>query len=222
MHKQKRVNGSSKVRFRKVPELEKVQIDRLTGCTSEPWKRIGFPFPPCSALAHMFVYGNTFLGIKKLPGFFQNLLENAVLLDLGAGDPRPMVDFALACGVRLYLGVDLYLSYKNMSFEDPRIVLENNDMLQYVAKMPDNSASVFLGAIDEIVLAHNKSKQMEIEYESLLLSHIHRVVPPDGLVFGVNSHLFPKLEKMGFERIDRVGKFKISHDAGTAVLQKIE
>ncbi len=216
MHKQKRVNGSSNVRFRKVPESEGITIDELAKNMSESWK-IGRPF--CS-LADKFVYGPTFLGIKNLPKFFPEVLGDSILLDLGAGDPKPMADFALCCDVRLYLAVDLYCPYGNMDFENPRIVLENEDMLRYVAKIPDDSANIFLGAIDDIVLMNPKSKKVELKYRSLLLSHICRVVPPDGIVFGVNSHLFPKLEEMGFERVDNVGRYKVSVDPGIAVLQK--
>jgi len=65
-----------------------------------------------------------------------------------------------------------------------------------------------------------KSKRIENEYRSLLLSHICRVVPTGGIAFGVNSHLLPELEKMGFERLGGVGRHKFSIDPGTAVLQK--
>jgi len=218
MHKQKKVNGSSKVRFRKVPESEGLVINELAEHMHESW-RVGRAF---SALADKFIYGHTFMGIKNLPKFFSEVLGDSILLDLGAGDPKPMVDFALCCDVKLYLAVDLYCPYGDMDFKDPRIVLENDDMLRYVAKMPDNSANVFLGAIDDIVLMNPKSIEVELSYRSLLLNQICRVVPPGGIVFGVNSHIFSRLEQMGFERIAQIGRYKVSIDPETAVLQKRE
>ena len=185
---------------RKVPETELKIIKPLAETMSRAWRDIP---PPNSSLAGYAVYGKSFMGIRKLSPFFKQVLGNGRLLDLGAGEPDAMMHFALRSGVGEYVAVDRYLNYSGKTPPFANVLFVNQDMLMFLAEQPDESASVVMLAIDNIVLS-GPSTISETLYRGMLLAEIARVVPPGGIAFGMNCDLLIDLTDMGFRRLDQI------------------
>lgn len=136
---------------------------------------------------------------------FRNQLRDAlngeVLVDLGAGECFNMAAPLSLYGVSKYLAVNkgdwskLYdseletLEYTRFERDNRSmdIYSTEDDMLNFVARIPDNSVSFMLNGIDSTVLGGNE------EYCRSLTSEIVRATKPGGVVFGSHSWSFDYL-----------------------------
>jgi hypothetical protein len=161
--------------------------------------------PPVSQIAHCMVYGYTFMSLRRLDPIFPQNLSGKKLVDLGAGDPCAMIDFARRCGVSEYVAVDRYAHYPARLGRGRGIELVNDDMLMHLLTMDDESANIAMLAIDSIVLG-NPDMRTELRYIDLLLREVARVVPISGVVLGANSEIMERLVKYGFVKVDGIEK----------------
>ena len=134
-------------------------------------------------------------------------LAGRMLIDLGSGGFY-MSMLANELGVRTYLSVDKFAGDKKVQL-DPYVDLikgqfrdifpnmerirVKDDMLDFIARVPQGSACVTISGIDMNIIATEA-------YHEALAKEIMRVLPPGGIVFGNNSHcldlLNPKITQV--------------------------
>ncbi len=131
---------------------------------------------------------------EKLKALFEEKLFDSVLVDLGAGSRLDgMAALAKELGVRHYVAVDKYceLSFRAQvcrglrvsSHEDEtgfRKTVVRSDMLSFLKRLKTASCSIAISAIDRIVIP-------DASYHQELADEIERVVPGEGLAFGILS-----------------------------------
>ncbi len=163
----------------------------------------GAAAPPVSPLAKTVVYGNTFMSLRKFSPFFPKVLGGKKLVDLGAGEPDVMANFALKCGVSKYVAVDRYWDYSRAVPPFPNVSYVNSDMLRFLAEQRDESTNIVMLAIDNVVLANEHTMTGKL-YAEKLLEEISRVVPQGGIAFGMNCAILCELTGMGFANIKKI------------------
>ena len=85
-------------------------------------------------------------------------------------------------------------------YPDIGLSAESEDMLFYLAQQPNCSANICINGIDDVMLRH-RDISLERFYVHNLVAQMARVVPANGLVFGINSPLMGKLPEFGFEQV---------------------
>ncbi len=138
--------------------------------------------------------------LRKASEFFRDKLKDAFLIDLGGGWGAIMAQFARKFGVQTYIIVDLgdvhdpysaqpiELECELLSEEEKTRTMTalrvSDDMLDFVARLPDNSANFVLNGIDWDIIRDN-------EYRSALISELARTTRHGGIVFGAGTDLVP-------------------------------
>ena len=109
-----------------------------------------------------------------------------------------MMPFATESEISTYVGVDNYCDlsggYFTALFKGRNIEgrFHFDDMLRFLAQQPSESAHVCMNGIDYDIVPSNR-------YSSELMVQIARIVPPKGIIFGVDSDLRSRgLESLGF------------------------
>lgn len=176
---------------------------------AETWQK---RWPPDTEVSQSLVYDIGFMRLDKLALVLKEELPGKRLIDLGAGNPSSyiaMAHFAASLGVSEYVAVDLYQDYSRAAsamehfihpdYPDVRLSAEREDMLLYLARQPDCSSNICINGIDDAILRH-RDVSLKRMYVHSLVAEMARVVPENGLVFGINSPCIGKLAEFGFKQ----------------------
>ena len=182
----------------------------LAKCMAETWQR---EWPPDTQTSQSLVYELGFMRIDDPAPVLKKHLPGKRLVDLGAGSSvsyLAMAHFAASVGVSEYVAVDRYQDYSRAvsamenfirsAYPDIKLSAESEDMLFYLAQQPNCSANISINGVDNIMLRH-RDISLERFYVQNLVAQIARVVPANGLVFGINSPLMGRLTEFGFEQV---------------------
>ena len=149
-------------------------------------------------------------------------LSGKTLVDLGFGNNFNHLDALKDLGIARYKGVDLMI-YNNVIIDDKdfysraeekykknniKAEIIEQDMLKYVARMPDSSANFMLNAIDNYMIKDN-------QYWKYLIEEIYRTTEPKGIVTGVSAGTISK-------KFSESGKFKIIEGDSEVNPQELE
>jgi hypothetical protein len=154
---------------------------------------------------------------KKLPEFLDCTLsvlkdrfKDKIFVDLGAGDREFGFMISKILGAKSYIGVEKFngnllettlsgIKFKKQKHQEkenlqiPEVAVENDDMLSFLKRLPDNSVNVFMSGIDQNVIGNPK-------YTEFIKKEIERVISKEGcyLVF---EGLYPKNLVNLFEKL---------------------
>ncbi len=193
---------------RKVPDDKVRAVAETAKQLSDYW---GSFKPSSCELAPEVVYETSmFFSLKNPHPALREALRGKRLVDLGAGSINSilsMAHLAASLGASEYVAVDLYVDYttaegvmKSMiQAKFPNISLRaiDEDMLMFLLFQQDQSANVCINSIDHSILASNVRLATEI-YMSDIAQELMRVVPKDGVAFGLNSPALDMLPDFGF------------------------
>jgi len=193
---------------RDVPEDKIRAIASTARHLSDYW---GSFKPSSRQLAPEVVYDTSmFFSLKNPSPALREALKGKRLVDIGAGKSTSflsMAHLAAILGASEYVAVDKYVDYTNaeeimekvINSKFPDIVLRaiNEDMLEFLLFQPDQSANICMNSVDESILASNIRFATEI-YMSDIAQELMRVVPKDGVAFGLNSPALDMLPDFGF------------------------
>jgi hypothetical protein len=147
--------------------------------------------------------------------FFQKFLSGSMLIDLGGGIGRSepekqgtgsMWRFAELCGVATYINVDRfalgkedepanpYKPVQEISNDQLQQIAVKDDMLDFTARIKDNSAQFVLNGIDRYIVQSEG-------YAKALAQEIYRATIPHGLMFGNDQVILDFLPKDKIRRI---------------------
>ena len=151
---------------------------------------------------------------------FKDALPDSTLIDLGCGDvdsvPRAY-QFARSFGCKKYIGVNgnfetrgtpiSVKELKELVIEkadgleegDTQLEILHRDMLESLATRTARS-NFMLNGIDGYIMPNIE------DYKNQLFSHIARLTPPDGIVFGVNCPYLGRLQGYGFQKMEHLTK----------------
>ncbi len=155
---------------------------------------------------------------RKAYEFFREKLSDDILIDLGGGDGEIMAQLAKKFGVKTYVSVDLGDNldpYSAQPLETESDFLSDDqkgrqmtslgvsaDMLDFVARLPDNSANFVLNGIDWDIIRDS-------EYRAALMAEISRATRKEGIVFGTGTDIVPSdpkfVSKLEGLKLDLVG-----------------
>lgn len=150
--------------------------------------------------------------------YFKEKLQNGLLIDIGGGAGQLMEAVAKKFGVDKYVNVDICIGkprdpytgyirtekdFSLLSEEERKQPMQgfdvSADMLDFVARIPNNSASFVINGIDMYVLRTE-------EYRKALFNEIMRATKMGGILFGVGSDIWYKdarlrsmAEQLGFD-----------------------
>ncbi len=166
--------------------------------------------PSDSPLAPSLVYETGFMRVKEPSETLKKKLAGGRLIDLGAGNVESltaMAHLAAVLGVSEYIAVDGYVDYRGAeglldafvgeSYPEITIRAFNEDILLFLSKMRAGSAHIVMNSIDRCMLIAPDAFVGEM-YGLELASEMARVVPPNGIAFGVNSPNLERLLRFGF------------------------
>ncbi len=149
--------------------------------------------------------------------FLKERLHGKVLVNLGAGVYGSMQSLARESGTTTCIEIDNFFPEDatdsspsvdlspNKKNGEMQIVTVKSDMLDFLSRLPDESACITINGIDEEII---KNK----DYHRALIEEIKRVLPKGGIVFGRNSSCLylvsESLERINLEFLS--GKYIIS------------
>ena len=129
--------------------------------------------------------------------------NSQVVLDLGAGNDSKFYNSVSDFDINGYIGVELFheerlLDGLRNSFNSKKIpfAVVREDMLNFLKRIPDNSVSVHISGIDEIIIP-------DISYHKKVIQEISRVLHPRGVYTesqGIEIGGFDA-EKLGLKKI---------------------
>lgn len=166
--------------------------------------------------------------------YLKEKLAGTLLVDLGGGDQTmrgipgtPVETFARAMGANTYINVDRFLASETDIFTDvypeehrqtgkPYVIWVNADMLEFIAHMPDNSASFSINGIDEMIIKNPA-------YHAAVAREIIRATRHGGIIFGINSDALYQIAQLNDSRIRNVPLKIVQHRSqyGVMVFEKI-
>lgn len=130
--------------------------------------------------------------------FFQDKLKNSILVDLGGGYWTSMADeTAKDYSASALINVDKFMYPKDMPYDPltpqdpgrsgavlsyPRHVFVRSDMLDFVARLPDNSVNFMANGIDMFIMG--RPSGINLLYRSALGKEIVRAMKSGGIIFG--------------------------------------
>ncbi len=205
---------------RELSPAKRHHYDVLADSIAELWSSDKPPKAPSSySLAYPAVYESSprtsFICIHGPSDILKNELRGGVLIDLGAGRHESYLTMAhlmASLGAREYIAVDAYTislkaedrmsGYVRDECPDADIVLRavRDDMLRFLAYLPTGSAHVCMNAIDQSQLITLDPIAQDM-YAIELAEQIARVVPLEGVAFGLNSPFLGRLPDYGFEQV---------------------
>lgn len=164
--------------------------------------------------------------------YFNKKLQNSLLIDIGGGAGQLMETVAKKFGVDEYINVDIQIGkprdpyigyartdadYSFLSEEERKQTMQgldvSADMLDFVARIPNNSANFVLNGIDMYVILTPK-------YREALFNEIVRAAKIGGILFGTGSDIWkadPRLKST----VDQLG-FEKRRDSDKKVFEKIK
>lgn len=135
------------------------------------------------------------------------------VIDLGCGgrEAATMINFAARCGATSYVGVDKFYSptFPADQQEEWRrggieVAISKEDMLVFLGGLDDNTGSILVNGIDEIII--DPSIQANRKYLDELAKEIARVAG-DNAIVGIDSGpIFQRLVQLGYSE-DHVGPY---------------
>ena len=150
-----------------------------------------------------FKNGRTEEGKKETEralSFLKEKLKGKVLVDLGSGIDNSIFRLAIATDPSVFIGVDKFAGrdLSHLSEEGGmQAAGAKSDMLDFISRMPDNSANVTINGIDMNIIGEEK-------YHEALIREIIRVLPAGGIVFGRNSGSLTAAEDVLLKRKGRI------------------
>jgi SAM-dependent methyltransferase len=135
---------------------------------------------------------------NELRKTMQNSLAGKTLVDLGCNNGYYQWrtrEIAIRMGIGRYIGIDLTADERELERDEIHISTVKADMLDFVSRLPSESANFMLNGIDARVI-HDPA------YHRELAAEIHRATERDGRVFGTKSEAFRFLERMGFTELE--------------------
>lgn len=147
---------------------------------------------------------------EKIRTFLREKLKNGMLVDLGGGSENAFVMRVIArnCDVRTYISVDLgndgeldpYAGKRPRPIPEGYIspadraktideYLVTSDMLDFVARMPDNSSNFVANGIDFLWGTSQK-------YSEALFREVIRATRSEGILFGASSEIWRECEQL--------------------------
>ncbi len=130
----------------------------------------------------------------KMTKFLRDKLENKTLVDLGYGANNIHLNAIKNLNIKKYIGVEKNLSKIYGADERVRSLTEffkksdikseihEQDMLKFVARLPENSANFLINGIDSSIIGNE-------EYWKYLVREIHRATETNGIITGVNTEV---------------------------------
>jgi len=168
-----------------------------------------------------------FLSLDNPSPILREKLKGSRLIDLGAGgidSILSMAHLAAALGAKEYVAVDKYRNYDNAmpaledfihpTYPGIRLSAVTEDMLVFLGQQPDGSAAVCINGIDSDILRSDDKITQEL-YLHELMSEVSRVVPLQGIAFGIHSPYLGRLADFGFTRIMKgIGRLDLTWSDG--------
>lgn len=175
--------------------------------------------------ADLFLHKTEFDKAKKEDQMTVQLLEErlkgSVLVDLGCGGPysvRMAYKFSSTFNVRKYIGIEKYPrswegdSQYNEYIKDGSLegrtapaheIVLGEDMLQVLSRRTEQS-NFMMNGIDDVIFSNDEwDPEIDFnkeEYIKKLCENIARLVPQNGIVFGINSVYLNNLARLGFKK----------------------
>ncbi len=120
--------------------------------------------------------------------YFRKQLKGNALVDVGAGTESYVRQFSAKVGARYLIEIEKYnrnskTGWEDLSQKGLQIMRFHSDMLDALARLPDNFANVIMNGID----IHIISKRVEGEYRAAVFEEIYRITRLGGIFFGENS-----------------------------------
>lgn len=127
---------------------------------------------------------------KQERDFLRTRLAGQTLVDLGSNKAE-LSGFAREMGVEEYVSVDI--RHMNWNANDPEIkvttieseglrnVRVGDDMLDFVARLPDGSVSFTINGITPVIISNR-------EYHEALAKEMLRAMSSDGVIFAASSY----------------------------------
>lgn len=170
---------------------------------------------------------------SKYKKFLEKKLKGSLLIDLGGGRAADRTGkthighVAEKLGVKTYINVERFLSdnvsvdlftdvSEKVGVEQPKntkIITVKGDMLDFISRLPDNSANFSMNGIDHFVIEDE-------EYHNALTTELTRTTKPGGVVFGINCDAVFSLSKDKFERLSLVslGRNELGINPSTVII----
>jgi hypothetical protein len=144
--------------------------------------------------------------LEKQRAFFKEKLQGEILIDIGGGQGRTMPEFAKKFGARLYINVDEHhgelegapnpqvgkpakIDYWRLPKSERTRPMEaidvKADMLDFVARLPDNSCNFVVNGINMEVIISD-------DYREALIEELMRATKVGGIMFGITSDIWRK------------------------------
>ena len=140
---------------------------------------------------------------EKARVYFYEKLHDSLFIDVGGGEGNWMREFAKKFGAQRYVNVDVFgpgesldpfsgtpaekIDYQGLKEQEClRALVEiyvTSDMLDFVARLPDNSANFAINGIDLCVV-------LDKEYREALISELIRAAKVSGILFGSGSDIW--------------------------------
>jgi hypothetical protein len=161
--------------------------------------------------------------------WIKNRISGQMLIDLGGGRELPMFQVAKKFDALGYINVDKYIG-KSLPYDplrnqleqyqdgrflslrgDTDIAVVKADMLDFVARISDNSSVVYtLNGIDYSIIGDNS------QYHEALATEIARTLKPGGIVFGNDFHpIYTQFTDLRTrDRYERQGIFPVRMQTG--------
>jgi len=172
---------------------------------------------------------------KELRRLFGEKLQGEILIDVGGGQAEFMQELAKKSGVKRYINVDYWNRESDQPLDPyvgrpaqsdyPRLpenervrpmeaILVGADMLDFVARLPNNSCNFVINGIDQYTASNN-------DYRKALMEELIRTTKVGGIVFGMGSDIWLRDDP----RLKDVGK-KLGLDVGSytseAIFEKVK
>ncbi|MEI8270847.1 MAG: hypothetical protein WCG45_05785, partial [bacterium] len=124
---------------------------------------------------------------EETSSLLKSRVKDQTLVDLGSGEEIfSILPWLKEAGISEFVGVDKFPN-KDLSWYQDKIKQNDlngnyfkDDMLLFLAKLPDESANVMINGIDHTIISNN-------EYWEKLKQEIRRVIPKYGVVLGYSS-----------------------------------
>jgi len=170
---------------------------------------------------------------EKARGYFEEKLQGDILVDLGGGKrfgSQVMRSLAKKSGVKTYINVDMchgktldpYTSSRAPSTDYPALAEEEkersmdelfvaDDILDFLARLPDNSCNFVANGVDHWVLG-NATSGTGYEYGEAVFREMVRATKKGGVMFGIGSDIWG----------DRTGLKFMSQELGLQIDDEID
>ncbi len=137
--------------------------------------------------------------------FIKNKLNNETLIDLCCGEQKFISQMVKIFGVKKYIGVDIDIVEKASTQDSFEKYIIKDDLLLFLAKIPDNYGSFFMaGADDDSGQYYNIDEDygfLPSKYMDAVLKEIYRTTKKGSLFIGGCNNTISPPEEFGFKQI---------------------